>query len=233
MGDQQRGGARRHAGSRRCPRAPGRAGPRPARRTVRRAAAPAAGRPTRVPAPPAVAARRRSRGDGRLRARRVRPPTASARPGARASRRVARSMPNAMFSATLRCGNRAPSCGIRPTRRRWTGTVRGPARDQLAGDAHRPRVGGLEAGQDAQQRRLAAAGRSQHRGDGALRQVEVHAGQHLTVRRRTSRCPAPRRLRNRVSHCELRLPLVLHIPSTAVGTAANTSSAAAYGAAAA
>lgn len=60
---------------------------------------------------------------GRASARPVRPTRSSqCRTVAAVSLRLADAIPNATLPATLRCGNSAPSCGIRPTRRRCAGS---------------------------------------------------------------------------------------------------------------
>ena len=64
-----------------------------------------------------------------------------------------------MFSATFMCGNSAPRWKTMFVGRRWGGHVG----DVQAPDADAPAGGSLEAGDDAQQRRLAAAARAQQR----------------------------------------------------------------------
>ena len=56
--------------------------------------------------------------------------------------------------------------------------VRALAVDDLPGDPDGAAVGSLEAGEQAQQRRLAAAGRSQDRRERPRRHLQVEAGEH-------------------------------------------------------
>ena len=59
------------------------------------------------------------------------------------------------------------------------GEVRAAVLERPLAEADRAVVGPLEAGDQPQQRRLAAARRPEHRGEAAARDLEVDADQHL------------------------------------------------------
>ena len=61
------------------------------------------------------------------------------------------------------------------------GDVGGRSGELAAAEAHRARVGPLEAGDHPQQRRLAAAGRPEDRGQAARRDLEIEPAQNLGV----------------------------------------------------
>ena len=79
-----------------------------------------------------------------------------------------------MFAATVMCGHSAYDWNIIAVLR-FSG---GSARDVLAVDADRARLGPDEAGDRAQQRRLAAARAAEERDHLAALDVEAHAVEH-------------------------------------------------------
>ena len=104
-----------------------------------------------------------------------------ARPGpaARAMRRSRRgsprSMPKPILSATLRCGNSAPSCGTKPMPRRC-GRHRGaPSARARRRARSRPASGASKPAIEPQQRRLAGAGGPDDRRAAAGATLEVDA----------------------------------------------------------
>ena len=129
---------------------------RRARRTARRAAAPAGGGRARGRARRAAARRRRAGAGRRFASGAI--PTISSSSATCLPRRSRRGSPKPTFCWTLRCGNSAPSCGhvadAAPLRRE----IRAAVLERLPAERHAAPLGALEAGDHAQQRRLAAAG---------------------------------------------------------------------------
>ena len=104
-----------------------------------------------------------------------RPAPARAAPGPR--------RPKATFSATRRCGNSAKSWNIRPMPRPSGGTWRRPSETTRPSTATAARVLALDAGGDAQQRRLAAA-------RGAEQAGHLAGARARATRRRAPRTPS-------------------------------------------
>ena len=76
---------------------------------------------------------------------------------------LARSCRSRRCRQPMRCGNRAPSWKTIPTRRRSGSSQTPVAGDDAVADPDRARVGHLEPGDDAQQRRLARSARAEQR----------------------------------------------------------------------
>ena len=118
-------------------------------------------------------------------------PTISLSSRIRASRlpAPAASRPKPMFSATLRCGNSAPSCGTKPIPRRCAGTSDCAVGQHSPAERDAADVRRLESGDQAQQRGLAGAGRADDRRAAAGRHVEVDVDQRQRRSRSAWRCP--------------------------------------------
>ena len=92
--------------------------------------------------------------------------------------RSRRGSPKAMFLATVRWGKRLPSWATKPIRRLVGGHEPCGRVDDLAIEGDRPGVGSVEAGDQAQQGRLAAAGLPEHGDDRPVGDFEVEAVEH-------------------------------------------------------
>ena len=90
------------------------------------------------------------------------------RPGSR------RGKPKPMFSAMLRWGKSAPSCATYPIATMCRNRLR-PIGQDLSVKHHLPGIRRIESGDDAQERRLARAGRSHHGGAAVGAHAEIHA----------------------------------------------------------
>ena len=208
------------------------AGRRRARRTARRAApAPGRGASARASAtrccwPPDSSCGRRSAVAGQ-------PDQLQHLVDPAAPRRAARASPKPTLPATDRCGNSAPSCGhdgdpapcaaAAPRRRRRPAGRRA---------ADRAGVGPLEAGDHAQQRGLAAAGRAEHRGQQLPAGTVRSTPRSTAVGRRSDLC-SPSTPQHRSSGRATSGRPSVAVSSTRSGRRRAATSSAAYGAAAA
>ena len=189
VGDQQHRGALLLAGCRGSGRGCRRAAGCRGRRTARPSAGSAAAAPARGPAPPAAARRRRAgagyfaavagHADPRRAApapARPAPPPAPVRPKATFARDASGAGRARSPGTSARC--RAPSGG----------TWRARVRDDPAGDRHAARVLALDAGGDAQERRLAAARGPEQAGHLAARAARATRRRAPACRRSRGRC---------------------------------------------